>query len=133
MNFSGSCYVHSSNDRYQKLDSGNISDCPNLKVTSLVEKLSSRGHSVDLSPSQKRWNIGTSQEDRIASIRDDIGRFSKSSITEVIPTASSRWSKFMNESEDREAEEGEGEGEGEGGEIVHTHMLQSKRAVAKYS
>ena len=137
MNFSGSCYVHSANDRYQKFDSGETYDCSNDKGA--VDNLSSNtcGKDSELSPFQKRQNIGTSQEDRIASIRDDIGRFSKSSVAaETIPTVSSRWSKFMTESEDKEGEDGEDEdrerGE-EGGEIVHMHMLQSKRAVAKYS
>lgn len=74
--------------------------------------------------------MGMSQEDRIASIREDIGRFSRPGEAERgIPVASSRWSKFMNETEEEEEGEEEGEGEGEG---VNAHMLQSRSAVAKY-
>ena len=74
------------------------------------------------------------QDERIASIRDDIGRFSTPTI-EVIPRVSSRWSKFMNESEVGDGGDGgdggeEGEGEREG---VQMHMLQSKVTVAKYN
>ena len=62
-----------------------------------------------------------SQQDRLSSIRNDISRFTKTGAsdreeTQAIPTASSRWSKFMNEqeSEDELGEEGEGR-QGEGG------------------
>ena len=89
------------------------------------------------SPTQKPRHQVMSQQDRLTSIRNDIGRFTKTSAsdreeTQAIPTASSRWSKFMNEqeSDDEQGEEGEGrQGEGGGergrkkGKAVSVHML----------
>ena len=76
-------------------------------------------------------------------IREDISRFRKSSnvtgsgsssattaaAVGSIPAVSSRWSKFMTESEEGEEEEEE-EGEGDS---VQTHMLHSRVAVARYN
>ena len=84
--------------------------------------------------------MGMSQEERIASIRNDISRFSRPTkvASDAIPVASSRWSTFMNESEEdgesegEEEEEEEWESEEEGEGRVKTHMLQTKLVVARY-
>lgn len=135
---SESCYLYSSNERYQKLDSSSHDFPTNKKVSQSVQNLTTFRSSNSDSPSLKPRQFWTSKEDQISSIRDDIGRFSKNGTSKdsVIPVASSRWSKFMNESEDGEREGEEGGGEvGEGGESegVRMHMLQSKMAVAKYN
>ena len=137
-----SCYVHSSSDRYSKLDSDKTESLHDKGSHScfLEQNLISSETRKDfkVSPAPKQYVGHMTREEKMASIRDDIGRFSKPAAPEGIPHVSSRWSKFMNDGEpDREGEEEEG-GEGErvedkGGEgDVHVHMLQSKLMVAKY-
>ena len=64
-------------------------------------------------------------QESMAIIREDINRFSRKDGD--IPKASSKWSKFMCESESEEEKE-EGEGNGENS----IHMLSSRSLVAKY-
>ena len=63
----------------------------------------------------------------MAIIREDINRFSRKDGDPSIPKASSKWSKFMCESESEEEKE---EGEGNGKNSIH--MLSSRSVVAKY-
>ena len=137
---SSGSYIHSSSERYQKLDDGSTVDGtftstqmmmdPQHKQNSGSYKNTSK---CDFSSDMEPQHLGMTQEERMASIRNDIGRFSKNSSTvesTVVPATSSRWSKFMNEVEDDDVE---GEREGRDVEGVHMHMLQSKATVAKYS
>lgn len=66
-------------------------------------------------------------QESMAIIREDINRFSRKDGDTSIPKASSKWSKFMCESESEEEKE-EGEGDGENS----VHMLSSRSVVAKY-
>ena len=66
-------------------------------------------------------------KESMAIIREDINRFSRKDGDPSIPKASSKWSKFMCESESEEEKE-EGEGNGENS----IHMLSSRSVVAKY-
>lgn len=130
-------YIHSSSERYQRLDDGNAVDSTPTQqiVYSRPEQDSSSISRCDYSPAVEPQHVGMSQEERMASIRNDIGRFSRNSATveaSVVPATSSRWSKFMNEAEDDDVQE-EGEGEGRDMEGVHMHLLQSKMTVAKYN
>ncbi|CAI8029096.1 hypothetical protein GBAR_LOCUS16551 [Geodia barretti] len=116
-----SCYFHSSSDRYRKLDDGTDINTPSLHPFS--------SSASESGSSKKRLQM--TPEDKMAVIREDISRFSKSSATASgssvaasIPAVSSRWSKFMSKSE---------EGDEEEGESVETHMLQSRVAVARYN
>ena len=139
-----SLYVSTTSDRYHKLDDS-VNDThdasPQQTLHHSAHDLSSserHGNGTEdrrgnrTSPELNPRHCHMTQEDRIASIRDDIGRFSKST-NSIIPTVSSRWTKFMNETEkDEEEERGERGEEGEG-DGVHMHMLQSKLAVARYT
>ena len=136
---------HFSNERYQKLEDSYTDTTPHETLPH-----SKSSHDLGLSErhgKEAKGSLGVelrqpshrTQKDRIASIRDDIQRFTKDAdSSKLIPSVSSRWSKFMTETEREEGVEGEGEEEGEGegegeGEDVHVHMLQSKLAVAKYT
>ncbi|CAI8029097.1 hypothetical protein GBAR_LOCUS16551 [Geodia barretti] len=133
-----SCYFHSSSDRYRKLDDGTDINTPSLHPfsSSASESGSSKKHDEKSepfrnSPKEKLQRLQMTPEDKMAVIREDISRFSKSSATASgssvaasIPAVSSRWSKFMSKSE---------EGDEEEGESVETHMLQSRVAVARYN
>lgn len=117
---SKSCYTLVS-EKYTKLDDDN-GVCGDQTYSQSLQDLS-----VGPPP--------LSHHDSIAIIREDISRFSTD--VKQIPNVSSRWSKFMCESEsDSEEKEGEEGGEGEDLEDTDTksspHMLSSRSAVAKY-
>jgi hypothetical protein len=126
-----SCYIHSSSDRYHKLDNGTDFNIPSSHPfsSSASESGSSQKHGEKSEPFRNppKEKLQMTPEDKMAVIREDISRFSKSSATASgssaasIPAVSSRWSKFMSESEEGE------------GESVQTHMLQSRVAVARYN
>lgn len=80
-------------------------------------------HSMqDISASQQP---STSHREQIAQIREDIGRFTASE-NPPIPATSSRWNKFMCESESEEEEESSKVSSS-------NHVLSSKSAVASYT
>lgn len=135
---SSGSYIHSSSERYQKLDDESTVDSTFIPTQKMVysrhEQNLGSYKSTNKSPAVEPQHLGMSQEQRMASIRNDIGRFSRNSATtecSVVPATSSRWSKFMNEVEDDDDVEGEGEGRDLEG--VHMHLLQSKVTVAKYN
>ena len=128
-----SCYLHSSKDRYQRLkDEIFRSDVDGTRTTAKsVQNLYTGGwedeESVPATVPEPR-RMGMSQEEKIASIRKDISRFScptKVASSDAIPVESSRWSKFMNESEEEGDIEGEEEEEeeGEGGDGFARYKL----------
>ena len=130
-----SCYFHSSSDRYRKLDDETDFNTLSLHPfsSSASESGSSKKHDEKSEPfrNSPKEKLQMTPEDKMAVIREDISRFSKSSATASgssvaasIPAVSSRWSKFMSKSE---------EGDEEEGESVETHMLQSRVAVARYN
>ena len=137
-----------SGDRYHKLEesSNDIHDAlPSRHSAHDLHSSQKHGnetenqHGNGTSPSLKLRHSHTTQEDRMASIREDIGRYTKS-MDPIIPTVSSRWSKFMIDTEEKDEElDGEEEEDrvgpegGEEGDGVHMHMLQSKLAVARYT
>ena len=113
---SKSCYTLVP-EKYTKLDDGDQTQSQSLQ-------------DLSVGPPQ------LSHQDSIAIIREDISRFSTDA--KQIPNVSSRWSKFMCESEsDSEEKAREEEGEGEETEETDTkssaHILSSRTAVAKYT
>ena len=132
-----SIYTHSSSDRYTKLDdvTGFHSSPRQLPSSNPADKFSSFQTHVEKSGAyrnptkeKKLEHLHMTKEDKMAMIRDDISRFSNSkqsasSSSSSIPAVSSRWSRFMTESEEG----------GEEGESVQTHMLQSRTGIARYN
>ena len=146
-----SYYIHSSSDRYHKLDDVVTNSHPHsshphsLHTThSLLDTVDTpHTHRTPKSPASQQAPVPQAlhrtQEDRIASIREDIGRFSKNTASSaaaansvgVIPAVSSRWSKFMSEVEEEDVDEREREDQEEGS--VQMHLLQGRVTVARYN
>ena len=136
-----SWYLHTSGDRYHRLDdtttdvhtrSQHTHHPPSHTIHTSHTPESSHAHTKRKSSSEpvqtkKTHSQHRTQEDKMASIREDICRFTKNtaSSADVIPAVSSRWSKFLSEGGEEE--------EGGEGESVETHMLQSRLAVARYN